>query len=144
METVEPAVDLSPQVAPARRLEAWLHAERERRLISPRTSPRQRSRGAASVTRPPWPARDGVTSTSIALFISTSQDPKDSLDFQLESVYDHHKDVFWLKDQVSYQKETFSADLRKETSKQDMLEKETVNDIRVWVDPQRRSIHSIK
>ncbi|KAM8863794.1 cilia- and flagella-associated protein 276 [Spinachia spinachia] len=73
------------------------------------------------------------------------QAPKDSLDFLLESVYDHHKDFFWLKNQVSYQKETFSEDQRKkETSKQDMLEKEKENSIRVWVDPQRRSIHSIK
>uniref|UniRef100_A0AAQ4PVB5 Uncharacterized protein n=1 Tax=Gasterosteus aculeatus aculeatus TaxID=481459 RepID=A0AAQ4PVB5_GASAC len=92
----------------------------------------------------PWSRLSDAATVASSRRSDKHQDPKDSLDFQLESVYDHHKDVFWLKDQVSYQKETFSADLRKETSKQDMLEKETVNDIRVWVDPQRRSIHSIK
>ncbi|XP_074500612.1 cilia- and flagella-associated protein 276 [Sebastes fasciatus] len=67
------------------------------------------------------------------------QAPNDSLDFQLKSVYDHHKDFFWRKNQILYQKETVSEDPRK----QDILEKEQ-EDIRVWVDPQRISIHSIK
>ncbi|XP_070767278.1 cilia- and flagella-associated protein 276 [Enoplosus armatus] len=73
------------------------------------------------------------------------QAPNDSLDFQLKSVYDHHKDFFWRKTQILYQKETVSEDPRKqENLKQDMLEKEQEKDIRVWVDPQRSSIYSIK
>ncbi|KAL7398736.1 hypothetical protein ABVT39_014389 [Epinephelus coioides] len=73
------------------------------------------------------------------------QAPNDSLDFHLKSVYDHHKDFFLGKNQILYQKETVTEDHRKEeNSKQDMLEKEQETDIRVWVDPQRRSIYSIK
>ncbi|XP_037335039.2 cilia- and flagella-associated protein 276 isoform X2 [Pungitius pungitius] len=84
-----------------------------------------------------------VASSRRSVVHDKHQAPKDRLDYQLESIYDHHKDFFWLKNQVLYQKETFSEDQRKkETSKQDMLEKE--NNIRMWVDPQRRSIHSIK
>ncbi|KAL3064175.1 hypothetical protein OYC64_000455 [Pagothenia borchgrevinki] len=71
--------------------------------------------------------------------------PKDSLDFHLRSVYDHHKDFFWGKNRMLYQKETVSEDQRKQgNSKKDMLEKEQGDEIRVWVDPQRRSIYSIK
>ncbi|XP_076596100.1 cilia- and flagella-associated protein 276 isoform X1 [Chaetodon auriga] len=73
------------------------------------------------------------------------QAPNDSLDLQLMSVYDHHKDFFWRKNQILYQKETISEEQRKqENLKQDMLEKEQQKDIRVWVDPQKCSIYSIK
>ncbi|XP_054464847.1 cilia- and flagella-associated protein 276 [Anoplopoma fimbria] len=73
------------------------------------------------------------------------QAPMDSLDFQLKSVYDHHRDFFWLKNQIVYQKETVSEDHRKQGNlKQDLLETEQEKDIRVWVDPQRCSIYSIK
>ncbi|KAK5863490.1 hypothetical protein PBY51_000518 [Eleginops maclovinus] len=71
--------------------------------------------------------------------------PKDSLDFQLRSVYDHHKDFFWGKNQMLYQKETVSEGQRKqENSKKDMLEKKQEEEMIVWVDPQRRSVYSIK
>ncbi|XP_040913571.1 protein C1orf194 homolog [Toxotes jaculatrix] len=71
------------------------------------------------------------------------QAPKDSLDFQLKSVYDHNKDFFRSKNQILYQKETVSDNHRKE-EKLNVLEKEQEKDMRVWVDPQRRSIYSIK
>ncbi|XP_044068263.1 protein C1orf194 homolog isoform X1 [Siniperca chuatsi] len=84
-------------------------------------------------------------STLNAPLFSQPQAPNDSLDFQLKSVYDHHKDFFWRKNQILYQKETVSEDQRKqETLKQDMQEKEQEKNIRVWVDPQRCSIYSIK
>lgn len=118
-----------------------------------------------------------------APLFSQPQAPNDSLDFQLKSVYDHHNDFFWRKNQILYQKETVSEDQRwvfgiinpwpgsatsvlavtlqsnstvfilsffmliyrkEENLKQDMLEKEREKDIRVWVDPQRCSIYSIK
>ncbi|KAI3357389.1 hypothetical protein L3Q82_015823, partial [Scortum barcoo] len=41
-----------------------------------------------------------------------SQAPNDSLDFHLKSVYDHHKDFFWPKNQILCQKETVSEDKR--------------------------------
>ncbi|XP_041802620.1 protein C1orf194 homolog [Chelmon rostratus] len=73
------------------------------------------------------------------------QAPTDSLDFHLKSVYDHHKDFLRRKNQILYQKETVSEHQGKqENLKQDMLEKEQQKDIRVWVDPQRCSIYSIK
>ncbi|XP_018521486.1 cilia- and flagella-associated protein 276 [Lates calcarifer] len=73
------------------------------------------------------------------------QAPNDSLDFQLRSVYDHNKDFFWSKNQMLYQRKTLSENLRKEeNANQEKLEKEREEDIRVWVDPQRRSIYSIK
>ncbi|XP_076596101.1 cilia- and flagella-associated protein 276 isoform X2 [Chaetodon auriga] len=56
-----------------------------------------------------------------------------------------HQDFFWRKNQILYQKETISEEQRKqENLKQDMLEKEQQKDIRVWVDPQKCSIYSIK
>ncbi|XP_011620235.1 cilia- and flagella-associated protein 276 isoform X2 [Takifugu rubripes] len=61
----------------------------------------------------------------------------DSLDFQLQSVYDHSKDFFWTKNQMLYQKETVSELPGKQ-------EKEEEKDIRMWVDPQRGSVYSIK
>ncbi|XP_075882523.1 cilia- and flagella-associated protein 276 [Nelusetta ayraudi] len=70
-----------------------------------------------------------------------SQPLRDSLDFQLKSVYDHHNDSFKTKHQMSYQKETVPEHQREQ---KDVQEKEQEEDIRVWVDPQRNSIHSIK
>ncbi|XP_056278702.1 cilia- and flagella-associated protein 276 [Pseudoliparis swirei] len=66
--------------------------------------------------------------------------PKDSLDFQLQSVYNHHNDSFCSKNQIFYQKKTVSEELRKyEQLKQDMLEKDKEKDGVVWVDPERRA-----
>ncbi|CAN9516173.1 unnamed protein product [Ophioblennius macclurei] len=73
------------------------------------------------------------------------QVPADSLDFQLGSVYDHHKDFFWSKSQMLYQRDTVD---RNDDGKGRDGEKEDEGkrrgDIRVWVDPQRSSIYSIK
>ncbi|XP_045912333.1 protein C1orf194 homolog [Micropterus dolomieu] len=99
-------------------------------------------------TEEPWSRlHDTATlaSTRRSVLHYEPQGQNDSLDFQLKSVYDHHKDFFWSKNQVLYQKETISEEQRKEEYlKQDMLEKEQQKDIRVWIDPQRRSIYSIK
>uniref|UniRef100_A0A8C2Z8M3 Uncharacterized protein n=1 Tax=Cyclopterus lumpus TaxID=8103 RepID=A0A8C2Z8M3_CYCLU len=79
------------------------------------------------------------------------QAPKDSLDFQLKSVYDHHKDFFWFRNQMLYQKETVSEGHRSvqphcagSGSSGASFSLTQQEDIRVWVDPQRNSIHSIK
>ncbi|XP_051280252.1 cilia- and flagella-associated protein 276 isoform X2 [Dicentrarchus labrax] len=99
-------------------------------------------------TEEPWSRlHDTATlaSTRRSVMHYERQSPNDSLDFQLKSVYDHHKDFFWTKNEVLYQKETLSEDQRKkDNSKQDLLEKEQEKDIRVWVDPQKCSIYSIK
>ncbi|KAM4737841.1 cilia- and flagella-associated protein 276 [Anableps anableps] len=67
------------------------------------------------------------------------QAPRDSLDFQLSSVYDHHKHLFWSKHQTSYQKETVSEDHRKGINFEKLMQ-EQENGIRVWVDPNRDCI----
>ncbi|XP_026189200.1 cilia- and flagella-associated protein 276 [Mastacembelus armatus] len=94
----------------------------------------------------PWSRlHDAATlaSTRRSVMHNEHQAPNDSLDLQLKSVYDHHKDFFWSKNQILYQKETVSEDQKKKET-QDTQEKEHQKDIRVWVDPLRRSIHSIK
>nr|XP_020471577.1 uncharacterized protein C1orf194 homolog isoform X2 [Monopterus albus] len=94
----------------------------------------------------PWSRlHDAATlaSTWRSVWCRKHQAPSDSLDFQLKSVYDHHKDFFWSKNQILYQKETVCEDHRKqENLKLDKEKKDT--DMRVWVDPLRRSIYSIK
>ncbi|KAK2851333.1 hypothetical protein Q5P01_007609 [Channa striata] len=96
----------------------------------------------------PWSRlHDAATlaSTRRSVMHSEHQVSHDSLDFQLKSVYDHHNDLFFSRNQILFQKETVCEDPRKEeTLKQDKLEKEQEEEIRVWVDPQRRSIYSIK
>ncbi|XP_040009906.1 protein C1orf194 homolog [Xiphias gladius] len=99
-------------------------------------------------TEEPWSRlHDTATlaSTRRSVMHCERQAPNDSLDFQLKSVYDHNKDFFRSKNQILFQKETISEDNRKqENVHQDMLEKEQKKEIQVWVDPQRRSIYSIK
>ncbi|XP_032377724.1 cilia- and flagella-associated protein 276 [Etheostoma spectabile] len=99
-------------------------------------------------TEEPWSRLHDTTtlaSSRRSVLHYEHQGPNDSLDFQLKSVYDHHKDFFWRKNQILYQKETVSEDHRKqENIKEDGLEKEQENEIRVWVDPHRCSIYSIK
>ncbi|XP_030278078.1 cilia- and flagella-associated protein 276 isoform X2 [Sparus aurata] len=98
-------------------------------------------------TEEPWShLHDMATlaSTRRSVMHYEHQAPKDSLDFQLKSVYDHHKDIFWTKNQISYQKETVSEDQRTQEKLRQETEKEQENNIRMWVDPQRRSIYSIK
>ncbi|CAJ1085314.1 protein C1orf194 homolog [Xyrichtys novacula] len=92
-------------------------------------------------TEEPWSRLyDTATSASTRRSITCdmSQGPNDSLDFQLKSIYNHHKDLFLQKNQILFQRETFS----KKERKQEKLMQE--NNIRVWVDPQRCSIYSIK
>ncbi|KAM6930035.1 cilia- and flagella-associated protein 276 [Lycodopsis pacificus] len=47
-----------------------------------------------------------------APLLSPPQAPQPSLDLQLKSVYDHHKDFLWLRNQVLYQQGTISEDHR--------------------------------
>ncbi|XP_017286361.1 protein C1orf194 homolog [Kryptolebias marmoratus] len=73
------------------------------------------------------------------------QVPNDSLDFQLKTIYDHHNDAFWSKNQMLCQREIVCEHLRKRAElEMEALEKEREDDIRVWVDPRRTSVHSIK
>ncbi|XP_036960570.1 protein C1orf194 homolog [Acanthopagrus latus] len=98
-------------------------------------------------TEEPWShLHDMATlaSTRRSVMHYEHQAPKDSLDFQLKSVYDHHKDNFWTKNQISYQKETASEGHRTQEKLRQETEKEQEKDIRTWVDPQRRSIYSMK
>ncbi|KAK2897705.1 cilia- and flagella-associated protein 276 [Channa argus] len=86
-----------------------------------------------------------VASTRRSVMHCEHEVTHDRLDFQLKAVYDHHTDLFKGKNQILYQKETVSEEPRKEEIlNQDKLEKEQEEEIRVWVDPQRRSIYSIK
>ncbi|XP_029291270.1 cilia- and flagella-associated protein 276 [Cottoperca gobio] len=97
-------------------------------------------------TEEPWSRlhETATLASSRRTVMHERQAPNNSLDFHLKSVYDHHKDIFWGKNQTLYQKDTVSEDQRKqEHLKQDMLEKEQ-EQIRVWVDPQRCSVYSIK
>ncbi|KAM9752016.1 cilia- and flagella-associated protein 276 [Menidia menidia] len=73
------------------------------------------------------------------------QAPNRSLDLALSAIYDHHKDVFCSKSQIMCQQNTVSEDQRRkaDSERQDMLKKEQQNGIIMWVDPKKRSIHSI-
>ncbi|KAJ0064158.1 hypothetical protein NL108_001464 [Boleophthalmus pectinirostris] len=71
------------------------------------------------------------------------QAPQDSLDFHLKTIYDHHRDFFWSKNHIFYQKDTVCDNCR-HTEKQGDKETEQDQDIRRWVYPQRCSIYSIK
>ncbi|XP_063321100.1 cilia- and flagella-associated protein 276 [Pelmatolapia mariae] len=90
-------------------------------------------------TEEPWSRlHDTATVASTQRSIlNCTQTPNDSLDLQLNAVYDHHKNCFWSKNQILYQKETVSEDHRKEAN---LEMDEAENGITVWVDKQRRSI----
>ncbi|CAI5647381.1 unnamed protein product [Oreochromis niloticus] len=90
-------------------------------------------------TEEPWSRLHNtatVASTQQSI-LNCMQTPNDSLDLQLNAVYDHHKNCFWSKNQILYQKETVSEDHRKEAN---LEMEEAENGITVWVDKQRRSI----
>uniref|UniRef100_A0A3B4H8M2 Uncharacterized protein n=1 Tax=Pundamilia nyererei TaxID=303518 RepID=A0A3B4H8M2_9CICH len=93
-------------------------------------------------TEEPWSrlhdtATVSSTQRSILNCTQVQYTPNDSLDLQLNAVYDHHKNCFWSKNQILYQKETVSEDHRKEAN---LEMEEAENGITVWVDKQRRSI----
>ncbi|KAK7878535.1 hypothetical protein WMY93_030371 [Mugilogobius chulae] len=94
----------------------------------------------------PW-SRLHDTATSSSFRRSTmyydQQAPRDSLDFQLKTVYDHHKNFFWTKNQMICQRDTVCEEHR-HAEKQDDKQAEQDQDIRRWVYPHRHSIHSIK
>ncbi|AWP09600.1 DUF3695 domain containing protein isoform 3 [Scophthalmus maximus] len=99
-------------------------------------------------TEEPW-SRLHDTSTLASIRRSVMHDqheaPSDSLDFHLKSVYDHSKDFFLTKNQMLFQAKTLSEDHReRENMNQDLPQKEQEENTRVWVDPVRRSIYSIK
>ncbi|KAM7404643.1 hypothetical protein PAMP_011973 [Pampus punctatissimus] len=99
-------------------------------------------------TEEPWSRlHDAATSASRrrCVMYYEHQAPHDSLDLKLKSVYDQHKDFLQSKNQILYQKETISdRRTQQNVEKQDMLKNEHDRDIRVWVDPQKCSIYSIK
>ncbi|XP_068188260.1 cilia- and flagella-associated protein 276 [Antennarius striatus] len=96
-------------------------------------------------TEEPWcQLHDSATlaSNRRSVMHSEHQVSNDSLDFQLKSVYDHHKDSFFTKNQMLHQKETISNG-QVTQEKQDTLDMEQVQqekDIRRWADPQRGSV----
>lgn len=59
-----------------------------------------------------WKLLDQKVYHGKCTLFSWPQVSNDSLDFQLKSVYDHHKDFFWSKNQILYQKETVSEENR--------------------------------
>ncbi|KAM4570617.1 cilia- and flagella-associated protein 276 [Fundulus diaphanus] len=87
-----------------------------------------------------------LASTRRSVATNQPQAPRDSLDFHLSSIYDHHKDLFWSKNQTLCQRETLREDHRKgeNLEKQRKLAEEQENSIRVWVDPKRSSIHCVR
>ncbi|XP_043983547.1 protein C1orf194 homolog [Gambusia affinis] len=74
---------------------------------------------------------------------SHRQAPKDSLDFKLTTIYNHHTDLFLSRYQMVCQRETVSFGERKreKLEKQLKLQHEQENGIRVWVDPKRNTYH---
>ncbi|CAF87757.1 unnamed protein product, partial [Tetraodon nigroviridis] len=66
-------------------------------------------RGAAQghgVSCPPSGLRSALQLT-LCLFL-VFKNSGDSLDFQLQAIYDHSKDFFWTKSQMLYQRESVS------------------------------------
>ncbi|XP_076015397.1 cilia- and flagella-associated protein 276 [Genypterus blacodes] len=96
-------------------------------------------------TEEPWShLHNAATLSSTQRTVHEQQVQKDSLDLHLKAVYDHHTDLLRGKNQIVYQKETFEEQhSRQENAEREIQDKEKDNDIAVWVDPQRRSIHSI-
>ncbi|CAL1606067.1 unnamed protein product [Knipowitschia caucasica] len=99
-------------------------------------------------TEEPWSHLHGrATSSSFrrsALYCD-GQASRDSLDLHLKSVYDHHKNVFWSKHQILYQKDTVCEEHRHtEKKQQEQQQAEKSQEIRRWVYPYRHSIYSIK
>nr|XP_004558728.2 uncharacterized protein C1orf194 homolog isoform X1 [Maylandia zebra] len=86
-------------------------------------------------TEEPWSRlHDTATvSSTQRSILNCTQTPNDSLDLQLNAVYDHHKNCFWSKNQILYQKETVSEDHRKEAN---LEMEEAESGITVWVDKQ--------
>uniref|UniRef100_A0A672JE02 Uncharacterized protein n=1 Tax=Salarias fasciatus TaxID=181472 RepID=A0A672JE02_SALFA len=92
----------------------------------------------------PWSRlHDAATLSSSQRSVASDEQqvPRDSLDFQLSSIYDHHSNFFWSKSQMLYQRDTVSEDERTPERRDETKQQ---GDIRVWVDPQRCSIYSIK
>ncbi|XP_018610011.1 cilia- and flagella-associated protein 276 isoform X2 [Scleropages formosus] len=77
-----------------------------------------------------------------------SQAPKDSLDLHLKATYDHHQDFLWSKNQTLYQKETFTDDHgrspKNQVKEQPRGHGTERAKLRVWIDPQKSSIYSVK
>uniref|UniRef100_A0A3B4A9W9 Uncharacterized protein n=1 Tax=Periophthalmus magnuspinnatus TaxID=409849 RepID=A0A3B4A9W9_9GOBI len=96
----------------------------------------------------PWSRLHGSATWSSfrrSAMFHDQQAPRDSLDFQLKTVYDHHRDFFWSKNQILYQKDTVCEDHRSvHTEKQSDQGTAQDQDIRRWVYPKRRSIYSVK
>ncbi|XP_060786811.1 cilia- and flagella-associated protein 276 [Neoarius graeffei] len=68
--------------------------------------------------------------------------PKDSLDFHLSAVYDNHLLFLLNKNETLFQKETLLRDLG--DNDEDVPKRDDKMKLRVWVNPQKASIHSIE
>ncbi|XP_067095810.1 cilia- and flagella-associated protein 276 [Osmerus mordax] len=98
----------------------------------------------------PW-CRLNETSTLASIRRSVmhynKQAPKDSLDFHLKSIYDHHQEFMLSKNQTLYQKETLSQDHdhgRPLKNRVTYEEPPKQIDFKVWMNSQRNSLCSIQ
>ncbi|KAM6977769.1 cilia- and flagella-associated protein 276 [Aplochiton taeniatus] len=96
----------------------------------------------------PWSRlNDNATLSSLrrSVMYFDREAPKDSLDFNLKSIYDHHQEFLRDKRQTLYQKETAIDDHGKHKSRKcEAPPSHKEKDVQVWVDSQKRSIYSIQ
>ncbi|XP_066500660.1 cilia- and flagella-associated protein 276 [Hoplias malabaricus] len=71
-----------------------------------------------------------------------NETPKDSLDLHLKAVYDNHLDFLKNKNQILIQKETLVDHGEKKADEEPNYDPH--KELRVWVNPQKASIHSIE
>ncbi|KAM9342516.1 cilia- and flagella-associated protein 276 [Pholidichthys leucotaenia] len=72
-----------------------------------------------------------VASTRRSVTHFEHQAPNDSLDLQLKSIYDHHKNAFWGKNQILYQKDTVSEDQKTGKNLEEVQKQEQPNTTQV-------------
>ncbi|KAJ8017112.1 hypothetical protein DPEC_G00014380 [Dallia pectoralis] len=98
----------------------------------------------------PWSRlNDLATLASIrrSVLYSDPQEPRDSLDFHLKSTYDHHKEFLRSKNETLYQKETVTNDHGRNLKNHGQHEVplcEKDQSVKVWMNAQKSSIHSIE
>ncbi|KAM9476058.1 cilia- and flagella-associated protein 276 [Clarias gariepinus] len=95
-------------------------------------------------TEDPWRRlNDNLTFSSMRRSVLYHKEtPKDSLDFHLSAVYDNHLNFLLNKNEILFQEETLTGDRR--DNKDDAPKDDDHMKIRMWVNPQKVSIYSIK
>ncbi|XP_051758358.1 cilia- and flagella-associated protein 276 isoform X2 [Ctenopharyngodon idella] len=97
----------------------------------------------------PWRRLHNTTTLASShrnVFHYDTTTPKDSLDIHLKSTYDHHLGLFQNKSQTVMQMESVALDnaTLKNRESEDSVSETNNKGIKVWVDPQKASIYSIK